>query len=343
MSKNEILFFQRYHGPENIHSSNALLLLKRVYYYSPRLFYEIIANWIDREPDEFLPAFIAQDKGKNSVPDFSISQNGFKIVAEAKEKNNAFTEDQLNRHLDGLRASLAETKIFISLSPNSTQEEMFDKLKEENPQIYFLPLTYKKLYRDIRRQCDDHRDSEIIEVLEEYNEYCIQEKLLDDTDNTIMVRLAGDTIDFNVDPQVNIYYDKADHKYDGFRYLGLYGEKRIKYIGEIERVIRACKQADGTTKYESLKPKGEVTESEKARISRAMEQQNRLYGNTNIAHCYFLIKKFVPVENFIKTSKYALYGRKKFYLDQFCLEPGSTAEQIAERMKDRTWEEIDSK
>ena len=53
-----VCLFQKYSSKENVHSSNALLLLKRVYYYSPKIFYKVLATWIECEDDELLPAFI---------------------------------------------------------------------------------------------------------------------------------------------------------------------------------------------------------------------------------------------------------------------------------------------
>lgn len=340
----EVYFFQRYHTKENMHSSNALLLLKRVYYYDPKIFYKVISNWVEVDSDEFLPSFITQEKGKKSIPDFCIKQNGFKIVVEAKEKYNSFTEDQMRRHVDNLLSEPVDTRIFIALAPkfNESDCKVFDIIKKHA--IKFINLTYLDLYNSVREVCDEYHDSEIIEILEEYKDYCNEENLIDDSDSTIMVRLAGSTLDFNVRPENSIYYDKYEHRYEGFRYLGLYKEKCVKYIGEIEKIIKAYQNKDGKYEFECLIPHGgKISDLEKERVLRAMDNQKALYDNINIPHNYFLVNKFLPVENFIKSSKMALYGRKKFYLQQFNLQPKSSVEDIAEKMKNKTWEEIEGK
>jgi hypothetical protein len=157
-----------------------------------------------------------------------------------------------------------------------------------------------------------------------------------------MVRLAGSTMDCNIDPDIYLYYDNAENKYEGFRYIGLYSNKKVQYIGEIEKVIKAYKNKSGDCEYEGLIPhKCVVTEDDKNRIIKAMASQKNLYDNTDTPHCYFLVKKFVSVENFHKNSLMALYGKKKFYLQQFGLPPKSPVEKIAEAMKNKTWEDVE--
>lgn len=336
----EVYFFQRYHTKENVHSSNALLLLKRVYYYSPKLFYKTLAGWLDVEETQFLPSFTTQERGNKSVPDFCIRQNGFSILVEAKEKNNCFTEDQMRRHLKTLLSETAETKVLIALAPKFTQQDkkVFEGIKDNRVNI--IHLTYLQLYFDLKTVCDERKDDELIEMLEEYKDYCNDEQLVDDTDNTIMVRLAGKTLDFNV--KNSIYYDQFGSRYEGFRYLGLYKDKSVKFVGKIYKIVKAQLTDDNTPTIECLVPhKAQLSSSEELRVVHALEYQKSLNENVSQPHTYFLIEQFVPVCNFRKNSKMALYGKKKFYLSQFNLPPNCNAEAIAEAMKNKTWEEVE--
>lgn len=335
----EVYFFQRYYTKENAHSSNALLLLKRVYFYNPKIFYKVLSSWAGGDEREFLPSFIAQEKGNGSVPDFCIRQNGFELIVEAKEKNNPFSKNQLLRHLASFQAAEG-TKIFIALAPvfSENDRKNFDEVTEKG--IKILPLTYLDLYESLIRVCDERNDSELIELIEEYHDYCNEENLIDDTDNTIMVRSVGDTIEFNVKDRV--YFDKFEHRYEGFRYLALYNNKRIKYIGRIYKVAKAYKMSDGEIVMKGLTPHDcFLDEDEKERIKNAMTNQEKLYGNTSEAHSYFLVEDFEPVENFVKQSKNPLFGKKKFYLSQFGLPKNSSVKLIAEKMKNKSWEEIE--
>ena len=338
----EAYYFQRYYTRENAHSSNALLLLKRVYFYNQKIFYNVLSFWTDNESDNFLPSFVTQERGNKSVPDFCIRQKGFELIVEAKEKRKGFSQNQLERHLNAFQTDNSE-KILVLLAPSFSENDknIVDSIKTKIK--YVICITYMDLYETIKSHCDERRDFELIELLDEYREYCTAENLIDDTNNTIMVRLAGSTMDFNIQPDIRIYFDKFEHRYEGFRYLALYQSKSIKYIGKIQKVVKGFRQPNGSIHMEGLVPhKCAISDEEKRRVEKAIDQQKNLYDNASIPHCYFLVESFVPVENFTKSSKRALYGRKKFYLSQFNLPINCSAEDIAEQMSNRTWEEIDS-
>ena len=95
----KIHYFQRYHGKENVHTANALLLLSRLYSYSPDLFFtflktSILPENIDPEISFTLqesnqkpahpPSETELDKEDYSIPDAVISQPSFKITIETK-------------------------------------------------------------------------------------------------------------------------------------------------------------------------------------------------------------------------------------------------------------------
>ena len=139
---------------------------------------------------------------------------GFELIVEAKEKNNAFSENQIKRHLNSFQ-SISDVKIIIALAPafSESDRKKFDSINSINVNV--IAINYLDLYESIKNVCDDRHDSELIELLEEYREYCNEENLIDDTDNTIMVRSVGDTIDFNVKEENRLYYDKFEHRYEG--------------------------------------------------------------------------------------------------------------------------------
>lgn len=100
----QFIYFQKYHGKENVHSSNVLYMLQKIYYYNPRNFYEFLKVLLDsEEADSWILQFKTQEKHAKGVTDFSIIQNSFKIVVEAKEKYNCFNPSQIERHLEALK------------------------------------------------------------------------------------------------------------------------------------------------------------------------------------------------------------------------------------------------
>ncbi len=337
----QFIYFQKYHGKENVHSSNVLYMLQKIYYYNPRNFYEFLKVLLDsEEADSWILQFKTQEKHAKGVTDFSIIQNSFKIVVEAKEKYNCFNPSQIERHLEALKNEFIEHKIFLALAPIECDPNIISDLKEKHPGITFLTITYKQLYEKLLSVINEVRDYELKEMVEEFYDYCNAENLIDEADNTIMVRLAGSTMKFNIKEENRIYYDKADGKCSGFRYIGLYNNKSVKYVGKIIMIVKASLN-DQKIEYELKYPdKGEINDKISERIKNAMQNQKSLYDNTNIPHYYYLVDKFYPIENFTKRSNGALYGKKKFFLSDLGLNANAEVEEIAEKMKNKNWEDL---
>ena len=76
----KIHYFQRYHSKENVATANTMLLLSRLYSYSSDKFFRVLKS--ECFQDSFDPeiTFDLQSKSKESVPDATITQEGFKIV-----------------------------------------------------------------------------------------------------------------------------------------------------------------------------------------------------------------------------------------------------------------------
>lgn len=80
----KIHYFQRYHEKENVATANTMLLLSRLYSYSPDKFFKLLKNKFFS--DSFNPELIIdlQTKSDACVPDATITQDSFKIVVETK-------------------------------------------------------------------------------------------------------------------------------------------------------------------------------------------------------------------------------------------------------------------
>lgn len=330
-------YFQRYHGKENTHSSNALSLLQMFYDYSPKKFYETLCNIIEQqgELENVAPHFVVQDtgNGKGSIPDFSIMQHSFKIAVEAKE--GAFNIDQLERHLKGLSEKDEFTyKVLIALSPQNDVQSHLNKLIEKYPKIYIVHKTYIDFYDIIKGNMHEIKDSSFIEILDEYREYCEMEQLIDYSENTLMVRLTTNTFDFNF--QNGVYYDSNKYTPLGFRYLGLYKEKSIRAIGKIVKIVEAHVDDFGKIVYGDLVYGKPLTDADRHKVEFAIEDRKNNFHNETDPHWHFIVERFVEVVNF-KKKKYGMYGKKKFYLkEDFGIKDIAhcTIEEIAAAMKD---------
>ena len=94
----QIHYFQRYCTKENVETSNAMLMLSRLYNYNPDKFFSMLTSLILGEDESPEIMFDLQVAGDESVPDAVISQKSFKIVVETKLYNQ-FDKKQLMNHL----------------------------------------------------------------------------------------------------------------------------------------------------------------------------------------------------------------------------------------------------
>jgi hypothetical protein len=334
----EVLYFQRYHKKENMHSSNALLLLKKLYFYKPKLFYEVIRGWTADQCEicEFLPQFESQIKEKTSIPDLRIQQAGFEIAVEAKEKYNDLTKTQLEEHIKALtKDQNYQIRMLVCLSPtfSSDDDRLIELLRKEYADVIITKMTYKDLYNDISERLLP-QDEEFREILEEFDQYCNMEGLIDDANNTIMAVLCGQSLDVNV--KYNLYYCLERTNCEGFRYIGLYKDLRIQYIGKITKIVSVVdyKIVEVVKAYSGGKS---ITDEERARIEGAIsENRHHFIEPTN----FYLVEKYVPVDNFKKITKHGLMGRKKFHITDYVENinlDSCTVEDIATLLKNQTW------
>ncbi len=240
----KIHYFQRYHKGEDVATANTMLLLSRLYSYSSDKFFQFLKEQyfsdIVFEPEL---SFILQDKGKESVPDATITQPSFKLVIETK-LTDWFYKEQLIKHLSKFQNE--EYKVLITLS----SELMESKKKEEvdtaianynvehQSHIIHVNTTFELIAQGVQDVITD-RDFEMQDVLDDYLDYCRNDKLIvvSDAWKKMRMQLAGTTFDFNV--AENVYYDGIDRGFSPHDYLGLYKQKSVRAIGKIEAIITA--------------------------------------------------------------------------------------------------------
>lgn len=204
--------------------------------------------------------------------------------------------------------------MLIALSPSKTYQSQIDELNKKYSEVHIVHLTYVELYEVIINVMDQNRDFDFIDLLNDYQQYCEDDGLIDFSDDTVMVRLSGDTCEFNIDN--GIYYDGANNNALGFKYLALYKNKRIRAIGKIEKIIEAHEE-DGKIVYGEAKyytSEKIINDSDKRKIELATADRDKRYGNAKEKHWNYIVDEFVEVKNFEKKSKRGLYGKKKFSL-----------------------------
>lgn len=340
-----IHYFQRYHQKENVATANTMLLLSRLYSYSPTKFFMFLKSFMSNNSFEPEIKFNIQEKNKSSVPDATMIQEGFKIIVETK-LTDWFYEDQLSNHLKGFGDE--KYKLLLTIASEPMEENKLKKInidikkhnaKQKYP-VFHLNTTFEELANTIGDQIDD-RDYEMIDILDDYKEYLYADGLFPTKDawKYLRMQLAGTTIDFN--SQNNVYYDNPERGFRPHDYLGLYTQKSLRFIGKICAIATAVEE-EGKLVYTS--ELGEMTEERKQLILRAIDDAYSYgYDLKNYKHRYFFVDKFYETD-FKKISKGGCMGTRIFDLTKLLeIEELDKKEipdvsEIAEKLKNKTWQ-----
>lgn len=342
----KVHYFQRYHGKENVATANTMLLLSRLYAYSPAKFFKLFrSDFFSIENFNPEISFELQKRESNSVPDAEITQDSFKIVVETKT-TDWFYLKQLEKHLKAF--SNEKYKILITLSSEpmnkKTKDDFEVELKKYNDKekqssrIHHANTTFEELAVAVREQLED-RDYEMQEILDDYLDYCYTSHLIPTADawKYMRVQLAGTTLDFNI--ASGVYYEKSERGFRAHDYLGLYHNKSVRAVGKVCARITAIETENGL-EYET--EFGELTEERKNTIKEAIEDGYRYgYDLRTVRHRYFFVEQFYKTD-FKKESKNAPMGSRVFDLAKILKieeKPKMPkTEELAEMLKGITWE-----
>ena len=338
----KIHYFQRYHQKENVATANTMLLLSRLYSHSTNRFFEFLKENFENflNEVELEPVFVLQEKNKDSIPDATIKQESFKIIVETK-MTDWFNLDQLEKHLNSFGDE--KYKILITISSermNETKLNKFEKLLKEynclhNINVMHKNTTFEELIDEIS-EIIDPRDYEMQDILDDYLDYCYEDKLIPNYDSWkyIRMQLAGATLDFNVSN--NLYYDKSERGFRPHDYIGLYKQKSMRAIGKVCARIRAIEKQDGLQFYSDF---GELTEERKRLIEFAIQDSEKYdYDLKTVEHRYFFVEKFYETD-FRKVSSGSCRGTRIFDLTNLLrVKDIPDTEEIAEILKTLTWE-----
>ena len=335
----KIHYFQRYHEKENVATANTMLLLSRLYTYSSDKFFRFLKT--EYFSDSFNPeiVFTLQEKSIDSIPDATITQESFKIVVETK-MSDWFYEEQLFRHLNSFNDE--KYKVMVTLAPElmevSKKDAFEEKLRQYNKNqrypVIHINTTFETMANAVGDVLDD-RDYEMLDVLDDYLNYCYADGLIPVSDawKYMRMQLAGATFDFNINS--NVYYDKAERGFRAHDTLGLYKNKSVRAIGKIVARITAVETENGIQFNSEF---GELTEERKQTIEKAMvDGDSHGYDLRTIKHRYFFVDKFYKTD-FKKVTPRAPMGTRIFDLTQVLeTEEIPETEELARRLNNENW------
>jgi len=333
-----IHYFQRYSQKENVATNNTLLLLSRLYQHSPIKFEGFINSLLDDNDIGVGVQFNQQRKGKGSIPDGSIKQSSFKVVIETKLHKN-FSVEQLVGHLDSFEKE--EYKVLLSLSPKLPEDSLKHSIEEavrkynseKNSSTKYLPTTFQEIVMKFRSSIDEH-DYELHEIINDFESYCIHDKLIKNDEARMRVLSCGWTLGENF--QYNIYYAPVYRGYSAHSYIGIYANKSVRGVGKISNIVTA--ELDSKNQLNIIESTKEPTEQQKQNIIEVIaEAKKNNNWDIGTGHKFFCVEKFYETD-YKKIAPYPLRGTKFFNLkERLNLNKLPKTEEIAEKLREIEW------
>lgn len=341
----KIHYFQRYHQGEDVATANTMLLLSRLYHYSSDKFYLFLKSiCAPNSTWDFNPglSFNLQESAPKSRLDAVIVQQSFKVAVETK-LSDWFYEDQIQKHLDVFgeeQYKVLMTLAHVHMANNKMQAIARAIAKHKEEKGYDLPIIHVNItFEEIAAACHnvlDDRDYEMLDIVEDYLDYCYHDGLIAGADSWKFMRmqLAGATFDFNM--KQGVYYDGANRGFRPHDYLGLYKNKSVRAVGKIVAMIVADASNPNDVKY--TVEKGDLTNERKTKIALAIKDAKQYgYNLRKVPHRYFFVDMFYETD-FQKATRYPPRGSRIFDLTEVLgTQNIPAAPLLATLLRKKTW------
>jgi hypothetical protein len=331
--------FQTYSQKENAVTNNVLLMLSRLYQIGPAYYADYISAITEASDGyEVIPAFRQQVGNRgNGIIDGYIHLPASKIIIETKLSSLEFKE-KLLKYAESFDST--DHKILLHLSSQRYSDaderginELLKPMVEGTP-VHF----YSKTFEDFAIQLDllagEHPyERSLRQLSDDFGDYCESSSLIINDQHTLRAMACGQSFDLNVKHQ--FYFDDATRGYRPFTYLGIYASKSVRCIGRVENMIVADYSPDeGLTVLEN---ESDVTDEQKERLIKSIIESVDEGWNIQTGHRFFLLKDFCETD-FQKTSPGGIFRVRYFDLkEELKSVPGTTVE-IAEKLRQVTWE-----
>jgi len=245
-----------------------------------------------------------------SVPDATLSQRFFKLHIETKLGGD-LDIPQIKRHMD--HRAFKGDFYMIGLTKEKIPPGQLDELKEtaKTKGVTFAATTFLELLDLLKKNCSDF-EVNLSEVLEDFEAYLETSSLLSKGMQLVVIP-CGTSLEQNV--EFNIYFEQA-RRYSKARseLLGLYSQKKIQYIGKIDRVIVGV--LDGENFLKEVTEFGGKSEEDIDTIKQMVKACHYFGDFAQTPHRYYFVEKFYKTE-IKKITKYGMWGARKFYLSQW--------------------------
>ena len=309
-----VSYFQRFSQRENHATNNTLLIFRHFYQSSPYKFYQsspyklqrVLSAQVDAELSVGL-AFEQHVRGDQSVPDALIVQEPLRIFIETK-RGEVLDPDQIGRHIETIAARHPDAghSILLGLTKEPLLQARADELQAmaAGRGVLFAAVTFSQIVETLRAQCAEF-ERELIESIEDYEQYLAEEHLLETSNQRLAIVPCGDS--FAENKRFALYYEPPTRPRKTNAFLGIYTRKLVSLVGKVE-TIAICTYQDGAVVIDSTEA-GSVTGDQLARIKGVIEATK--YCDLKEATRYYLVDHFADTT----LSKVSPGGAMHRYLD----------------------------
>lgn len=261
-----------------------------------------------------------------------------RIFVETK-RGGELDSDQIWRHLEGIEhlGGTAHSDILIGLTREqiaATDRKQFTT-QAATKGIIFVAVTFSQIVENLKAGCETF-ERELLSIVEDYETYLAEEGLLEKRNQTLVVFPCGTSIAENA--RFRLYYEPSSRPSKrSYRFIGIYNQKSIAYIGEVSVIALASYEDDGVIFTAEA---GHLTEEHEKRIKDAVDS-TPYYDLKDDVHRFYLVDRFIPTQ-VRKTSPGGIMDLR--YLDLANLIKGYSArkdysaDELAAALEGATWE-----
>jgi hypothetical protein len=329
MSK--IHYFQRYSSVENTVTNNTLQLLARIYNYSPSQASKLLTD-ITGEPIEIGIEINQQNRAEESIPDGAVLQRSFKILIESKVDSKTDV-DQLVRHATNFTNEVQ--KILLLLTKENVGQEkektIFKKIARKYEGVIFKNITYEGVCNAITGLFKDY-EYEMQELIGDYIEYCNEANLFDQSKYLMRVVPCGESIVLN--KRYSIYFQPSDRGYTPHSYVGIYSNKKVRDLLEIDSVFDIGFK--GKKLKKTLVQGRDTNDYNKNIIAIIRDAKTDCGYQIGNGHRFFCAKETFKTD-YVKNSPGGIMGARRVNLKKV-IGKFSDAKDVAEKLKGKVWE-----
>ena len=213
---------------------------------------------------------------------------------------------------------LPGSAILIGLTRQRLPNNAIDRSRgnAQKSGIRLFCLTYRELALQVEEFCAEY-EQDLNEIVQDYKYFLATEGLLTDPHTRLVVFPCGTSWRENI--RFGLYYEPPSRpaKLD-CRFLGIYHDKQISHIGQIDTVAVYLPDND-SFQIETVEG-GTLTEDQKSRIRDTIAATS-YYDLKGDNHRFYIVSQFVPTA-FEKASPGGMRGHRYFDLTEY-VNPGA--------------------